>query len=551
MTAEWEPAVGSLVVWPLSIPSGLVVELARDDVLYTLVGSESAEADARASYQSWGVDMNNVAFIYAWLNSVWTRDWGPQMVFRGSGGAGINDPWFNGYPAVPGCGVTGAAGVSGAGGGIRRLPAGWDDDDEINATLADYFAWPLYQMPAFCTGGNIMTDGYGTAMSTQLMITENAPFMSEGQFRDLAREYLGIERYLIFDNPEEYGIQHIDCYAKLLDPETVIIKQLPAWHPEYDCVEELAGAFSSLFSSFARPYKVVRVFCDTYSGSSAAAYTNSLILNGKVLVPTFGIPSDGAALQAYADAMPGYDVYGFEYDHWYHYDALHCRVMGIFDPGMLRLAHRPLDPDVYYRTYYEINAGVEDHSGAGLVPDETKVYWRLDGDAAWQSAPLVRTAGDLFVGWIPGQAVGSTVHYYLAAKDSSGREETLPPTAPEGHFAFNVVGIPTPVRQPGAEGTLAITTFPNPTNGAVFARLTLPGRGAVTVGVFDVAGRLVRSLVQEEVVETGRVVVWNGRDDSGTNCPSGVYLLSLQQGSTKASSRCVLVRYTPSSARRP
>ena len=252
--------------------------------------------------------------------------------------------------------------------------------------------------------------------------------------------------------------------------------------------------------------------------------------------------SQDEIVQAYADAMPGYDVYGFEYYGWYHYDALHCRVMGIFDPGMLRLAHRPFDPEVYYDTYFEINAGIENHSGAGLIPGESKVHWRLDGDPVWQETPLVRTTEDLFVGWIPGQVPGSSVHYYLSARDSSGREETLPPTAPAAYYEFDVIGHPTAARPPGAVRTLAISSFPNPSNGDVFSRLILPESSPVTVNVFDVAGRLVRTLLRDVVVGSGKIVQWDGRDDQGHLCPSGVYLLSLRQGSAKTTSRCVLVR---------
>ena len=37
IVAEWEPALGTMIRWPLGIPSDLVVELASDDILYVLV----------------------------------------------------------------------------------------------------------------------------------------------------------------------------------------------------------------------------------------------------------------------------------------------------------------------------------------------------------------------------------------------------------------------------------------------------------------------------------------------------------------------------------
>ena len=37
VVAEWEPALGTMIRWPLGIPSNLVVELASDDTLFVLV----------------------------------------------------------------------------------------------------------------------------------------------------------------------------------------------------------------------------------------------------------------------------------------------------------------------------------------------------------------------------------------------------------------------------------------------------------------------------------------------------------------------------------
>lgn len=71
-----------------------------------------------------------------------------------------------------------------------------------------------------------MYDGYGTAISTRQMIAENFPRLSEQEFLELAKRELGITRYIIVDNPEVYGIQHIDCYAKYLDSSTILVKQV-------------------------------------------------------------------------------------------------------------------------------------------------------------------------------------------------------------------------------------------------------------------------------------------------------------------------------------
>ena len=48
VVAEWEPALGTMIRWPLGIPSDLVVELASDDILYVLVETNNQENHYRS-----------------------------------------------------------------------------------------------------------------------------------------------------------------------------------------------------------------------------------------------------------------------------------------------------------------------------------------------------------------------------------------------------------------------------------------------------------------------------------------------------------------------
>ena len=99
---------------------------------------------------------------------------------------------------------------------------GWEEDDDTNIDFANYIGWDILDLPIFWTGGNFMTDGYGMGFSTELMVNENN--LSQSEFLNIAEEYLNLDTYHIFDNPNELSIQHIDCMAKLVDPETIIIK---------------------------------------------------------------------------------------------------------------------------------------------------------------------------------------------------------------------------------------------------------------------------------------------------------------------------------------
>ena len=50
---------------------------------------------------------------------------------------------------------------------------GWEEDDDTNIDFANQLNWSILDIPIYWTGGNFMTDGYGTGFSTKLMINEN------------------------------------------------------------------------------------------------------------------------------------------------------------------------------------------------------------------------------------------------------------------------------------------------------------------------------------------------------------------------------------------
>jgi hypothetical protein len=378
------------------------------------------------------------------------------------------------------------------------------------------------------------------------MLAENAPYLDEATFRQRVADVLGLTDFRFTLDPEVYGIQHIDCYAKLLDEETVLVKQVPAWHPEHACCEEIAATFAASLTPYGRPYTVHRIFCPVYEDDHAAAYTNALILDRKVLVPLFGIPADQDALATYRAVMPGYEVVGFHHDGWYHYDALHCRVMGLFDPGMLRLLHARVDP-VQPAAPVRIGAWIDDRCASGLPAGQQVLRWRRAGEAVWREVALDPAAADSFAAWIPAQPPGTTVQYRLEAAAASGRHASLPRGAAPAAYTYTVDGT-TGVGPAGAArgpATLTVTAAPNPFNPRVVLHLggagADPGGPALTVTIADLRGRRVRTLHTGPAPPGGRLV-WDGADDRGRPLPSGVYLARVRGAGPPAVARLVLQR---------
>ena len=87
------------------------------------------------------------------------------------------------------------------------------------------------------------------------------------------------------------------------------------------------------------------------------------------------------------------------------------------------------------------------------------------------------------------------------------------------------IGRPTGVAggAPSARAVLMRPAFPNPSARATEIAFTLDHPGLVTVAVFDVHGRLVRTLATQRFVIDHATVAWDGKTEGGEDAPSGTY----------------------------
>ena len=101
----------------------------------------------------------------------------------------------------------------------------------------------------------------------------------------------------------------------------------------------------------------------------------------------------------------------------------------------------------------------------------------------------------------------------------------------------------TAVDEPESPRTLRLAVGPNPFRSSTTIAYDLPRRGAVALRIFDVGGRLVRSLVPGEVQEAGRhAIQWDGRDGHGATVTSGLYFGRLDVDGASEVRRLVRMR---------
>ena len=100
---------------------------------------------------------------------------------------------------------------------------------------------------------------------------------------------------------------------------------------------------------------------------------------------------------------------------------------------------------------------------------------------------------------------------------------------------------PTATRPVGLAAALA-QNLPNPFQSHTTIGYTLPRDDAVTLRVYDVAGRLVRSFDRIPTLEGHHLVSWDGRDRFGRPVPAGVYFYSLRGTATSTPARKMVVQ---------
>jgi hypothetical protein len=84
--------------------------------------------------------------------------------------------------------------------------------------------------------------------------------------------------------------------------------------------------------------------------------------------------------------------------------------------------------------------------------------------------------------------------------------------------------------------------YPNPFNPKTTISVSIPITSYVELTVYDVAGQLIRRLVNRELDAGNYRFEWNGDDDSGKNVSSGIYFVKLTWEEESAIRKMILLK---------
>ncbi|KPQ22782.1 MULTISPECIES: agmatine deiminase family protein [unclassified Halomonas] len=343
---EWHPQDGIQLTWPR--PDGdwqalleciegtlerIVVAVTRYQRVIISVPDAAIRARLTATFDAYGVPEGQILLRVAPTNDTWARDHGPITVADEEGRLQLLDYTFTGW------------------GG--KFPA--NQDNRLTQRLAESGLWncPVSTRDLVLEGGAIETDGEGTLLTTEacLLNPNRNPQMTRRTLEAQLYQDMGIDRvlwltqgYLEGDDTDS----HIDTLARFCNPGTIAyVRCDDPTDPHFDALQAMEQELQAFRKRNGEPYQLVPLpwpnacYAPDDGRRLPATYANFLIINGAVLVPTYGDPADVIALQALAAAFPEHTLIPIECSHVIRqHGSLHCLTMQL-PRGTLAVAHPP------------------------------------------------------------------------------------------------------------------------------------------------------------------------------------------------------------------
>ena len=130
--------------------------------------------------------------------------------------------------------------------------------------------------------------------------------------------------------------------------------------------------------------------------------------------------------------------------------------------------------------------------------------------------------------------------YYRALSPTASLYDSPPTPELVEDLVFNVIDAVEQVEM--IKKTSEISAFPNPFNAMTTMKFTLAQGGTTSVKIYNLLGQQVRELINQLFTAGEHAISWDGRDDHGTQVPSGVYIARLQAIETVQSFKLALVK---------
>ena len=498
--AEWEEVEYLVVTWQSGFQGILRQIVAAGVAECKVIITTQNQASVSNYLTAGGVDLTNVIFMNENWDSIWIRDYAGNTIYTDDVGERAITDWIYNRPRP--------------------------NDDVIPSAHALLSDIPIYVTDSGIndlvnTGGNFMSDGLGNAFASSLILDENEPgnpygvsAKTEAQIDGIMETYMGISNYIKMDILPYDVIHHIDMHMKLLDEETLLVSRYPNGVADGPQIEaNIDYVLSNFQSVFGTPYDVKWIdappstsgsYPDT--GGYYRTFSNSVIINKTILVPTYRPAVDAAALAYYEELMPGYNIVGIDVDNSGEnlislLGAIHCitHTIGVAEP--LLIVHQPID-NAPQSSEVSIEAMIKHVSDINTA----KVFWREIGATVFNETEMTFTGDSNWTANL--NLASSNVEYYIWAEANSGKSLTRPLVAPDGYWTIEVELLSI---EDWAYNHIS-APYPNPTSGEVSFNLENIA-GSIVISVHNLLGQELFETSLDKgngVVKLNLNDTWNG-----------------------------------------
>jgi agmatine deiminase len=484
------------------------------------------------------LNLDNVDIIEQDLNTIWIRDYGANTVYGSWNDDRILVDWMYNRPRP--------------------------DDDVVPDALGEHLGIDVYSTTAepydlMNTGGNYMSDGFGTAFESELVHDENNggatwwttfPNHTTAEIAGIFETFMGIDTFITMPTLPYDGIHHIDMHMKLLNESTLMVSEYPegiADGPQINA--NIDYVLSNFTTKWGTPFNVVRIPSPPELGGGYPntggwyeTYSNAVFVNNKILLPTYYEQYDTTAIRIWEETMPGYEIIGIDCDDNGNEiislsGAIHCITHSVAVEDPLLISHLPLSDTENTLDPYIVDAYLSHRSGIS----DAQLYYSTSPDLTWTEVTMVESPdmnGENFTAEIPAMPEGTDVFYYISGEAYSGKTGSRPMPAPLGYWKFHVGEIT--INGIGkldniVAGGIA-EVYPNPASAITCVPIIMSEPLEVLVVMRDALGRTVE-VIHEGLLPSGKTKLFF----NASSLPSGVYLINLEVNKVNVAGKKIMV----------
>ena len=245
-----------------------------------------------------GNDYPHLRFLNINLNTIWLRDFGPMIAQTERGGSTVVNFFYD---------------------TIRPL------DDDFPKLWANVTNARHQDVPWFLQGGNLISNGQGLAIATSRIFEENRCLQDNRVFwagktveedeeyvRQRIMKFCNIKELVVLKPLEQEQTRHADMFATFLAPNLVLVAKIDGQlDPVNASILDYNAEVLAKVNVDGRPLRVERVWIPPRRGEHWSAFTNIILTDRLVLVPTYEHNPPRylqSALQTYQRLLPHHQV---------------------------------------------------------------------------------------------------------------------------------------------------------------------------------------------------------------------------------------------------